>query len=228
MAIQTQQQTYQKIQGALKNNEVAIEFIRFPFYKDANFTDTFKYAAMIIGKTGIPKFIELANEQQINWCLTGGKTDAKETRVNNLYRSTIKKQSTNTTFAGDSLYTLIWKPLLPHLYNINSIVYAPDGLLHKVAFQALPMIAKEKYLIDEYALHQYSSIRQLTEVNNQQYKFSSAYLMGNTDFNTLSSTVTSTGANISFSANATNQSWAALPGTEKEIVAIEKIFTSKI
>ena len=227
LTIQTQLQTYQKIQAVLKNNEVAIEYIRFPFYKDANFTDTFKYAAMIIGKTGIPKFIELANEQQINWCLTGGKTVAKETRVNNLYRSTIKKQSTNATFAGDSLYNLVWKPLLPHLNNINSIAYAPDGLLHKVAFQALPMIAKEKYLIDEYALHQYSSIRQLTEVNYQQYKFSSAYLMGNTDFNTLSSTVTSTGANISFSSNATNQSWAALPGTEKEIVAIEKIFTSK-
>lgn len=223
--IQTQTSfTWKNIQAKLKNNQMAVEFVRFPFYNNSTFTDTFKYAALIIKPNEQPIFVSLTNEQNIEWCLSGGKTQTKEVRVNSIYRSTIKKQNNNTTFAGDSLFNLVWKPLMPYTHNVKSVVYAPDGLLHKVAFHALPLIANEKYLIDEFELAQYPSIKQLTEVSNQPTTTTSAFLMGNVNFNTL--TQTTTGTN-NFTTTVTSGAWAALPGTENEINAVEKTLLNK-
>lgn len=40
---------------------------------------------------------------------------------------------------------------------------APAGLLNRVAFNALP-VDSNTYLIDKYQLRQYSSVRQITEM----------------------------------------------------------------
>lgn len=218
--------TWQTVQSALKENEAAVEFISFPFYRESKFTDTVQYAAIVIRKNEQPHFVLLGTEQQIGWCLTGGKLDGKQTRVNSLYRSSIKGAS-NETFAGDSLYSILWKPLMPYLQGINTVSYSPDGLLHKVAFHALP-VAKDKLLIDEYRLQEYTSIRQIAEQSSQDTKWNSAYLMGNADFNTLP--VTNTKEEIvSTRSNSvhSNDSWVSLPGTEKEISTLQPLFSSK-
>ena len=218
--------TWQMVQATLKEDEAAVEFVRFPFYRNSNFTDTIIYSAVIIRKNQLPQFITLGNEAQINWCLTGGKKDNKETRVNSLYRSSLKNKNNNETFAGDSLYSIIWKPLLPYLKNISSISYAPDGLLHKVAFHALPS-AKETLLIDEFRLQQYASVRQLAESKKEATQLKSVYLMGNADFNALSKTISTQGVNVSLNRSASNDSWAALPGTEKEVNTLQPLFAKK-
>lgn len=218
--------TWQSVQSTLKDNEAAVEFVRFPFYRNSFFTDTIIYAAIVIRKNQLPQFITLGNEAQINWCLTGGKKDTKETRVNSLYRSSLKGKDNNETFAGDSLYSIVWKPLLPYLKNITTISYAPDGLLHKVAFHALPS-AKGTLLLDEFRLQQYASIRQLAENKNDAIQLKSVYLMGNADFNSLSKTTATQGVNVSLNRSASNDSWAALPGTEKEVNALQPLFTTK-
>ncbi len=218
--------TWQTIQSTLKDNEAAVEFVRFPFYRNSLFTDTIVYAAVVIRKNQLPQFITLGNEAQINWCLTGGKKDNKETRVNSLYRSSLKNKGNNETFAGDSLYNIIWKPLTSYLKNISTVSYAPDGLLHKVAFQALPS-AKGTLLLDEFRLQQYASVRQLVESKNDAIQLKSVYLMGNADFNSLSKTAASQGINVSLNRNASNDSWASLPGTEKEVNALQPLFTAK-
>ena len=211
------------IQASLKVGEAAIEFVRFPFYRFSTYTDTVRYAAIIIQKNQPPKFVSIGTEDQIKWCLTGGKNNTKETRVNSLYRSSINKSGSAETFAGDSLYSIIWKPLMPYLNNINSIAYSPDGLLHKVAFNALPMVPKEKLLIDEFRLNQYSSVRQVAAKSTQVAVYNSMFLLANPDFNTLTQTKNNNGAGVQFNATTGNAEWVALPGTIKEMDAIQKI-----
>jgi hypothetical protein len=198
------------IQASLKVGEAAIEFVRFPFYRFSTYTDTVRYAAIIIQKNQPPKFVSIGTEDQIKWCLTGGKNNTKETRVNSLYRSSINKSGSAETFAGDSLYSIIWKPLMPYLNNINSIAYSPDGLLHKVAFNALPMVPKEKLLIDEFRLNQYSSVRQVAAKSTQVAVYNSMFLLVNPDFNTLTQTKNNNGAGVQFNATTGNAEWVAL------------------
>jgi CHAT domain-containing protein len=229
--INVQQQNsgnWQTILGSLKSGEAAVEFMRFPLYRNSDYTDTMQYAAIIIRKERpTPELVFLGNEKQIEWCLTGGKEDGKEIRINNLYRSSIGKKAI-TTFAGDSLYKLVWQPLMPYLENVQTIMYAPDGLLHKVAFQALP-ISNGKMLIDTFRLQQYASIRQLSAKLPGAEKYTSAYIMGNADFNNASSSsATSDGVKVSFSSNTSSTpSWSPLPGTEKEINILQPLFIAK-
>jgi tetratricopeptide (TPR) repeat protein len=218
--------TWQTVQATLKDDEAAVEFVHFPFYRNSNFTDTVLYAAVVIRKNQLPQFVTLGNEAQINWCLTGGKKDNKETRVNSLYRSSLKNKNNAETFAGDSLYSIIWKPLMPYLQKTNTVSYAPDGLLHKIAFHALPS-AKGALLLDEFRLQQYASVRQLTESRSDAIQLKSVYLMGNADFNSLSKTASTQGVNVSLNRSISNDVWVALPGTEKEINSLQPLFTSK-
>jgi tetratricopeptide (TPR) repeat protein len=183
--INIQQQTnnnWQAIQTALKAGEAAVEFVRFPFYRNGNYTDTMQYAAIIIRKDkAAPDFVLIGNEAQINWCLTGSKDNNKEARIGRLYRSSLSSKNTGS-FAGDSLYKLVWQPLMPYLQTVQTVLYAPDGLLHKVAFHALP-VSSSKLLIDSFHLQQYSSIRQVIEKGTTAEKWNTVFMMGNADFN---------------------------------------------
>lgn len=217
---------WQSVQRVLKDDEAAVEFVRFPLYKNSVYTDTIVYAAIVIRKNQFPQLVQLATEQKINWCLTGGKKDSKEIRVNNLYRSSLKNKASDEVPAGDSLYSLVWKPLMPYLKNVTTVSYAPDGFLHKVAFHALPQ-SKDALLIDVYRLQQYTSVRQLTENKTENTTFKSVYLMGNADFNSLSKTVSNQGINVSLNRSASGESWAALPGTQNEVNALQPLFNSK-
>jgi CHAT domain-containing protein/Tfp pilus assembly protein PilF len=214
---------WKSIREKLSDNEAAIEFIRFDLFKN-NWTDTVQYAAIIIRRnSSSPHFVLLTTETQLAYCLTAGKDDNRQSNINRLYRSTITGKNNTGTFLGDSLYKLIWEPLLPYLQNINTVFYAPDGLLHKVAFHALPTPGK-KILIDQYRLEQYTSIRQLgnrTETKTNQW--TSVFLLGNADFNTWFNKNSVTTA----ATKSTTIAWNSLPGTGKEVSSLHQLFIKK-
>jgi len=213
---------WKKIQKGLGQNEAAIEFIRFRLF-NKEWTDTVQYAALIILKNNTPLFVPLCTEAQISYCLNRAKDSDKQVNINGLYRSTITGNKSNSKFLGDSLYKLLWQPLIPHLQNITTVSYAPDGLLHKVAFHALPTPDK-KNLIDNYELQQYTSVRLLVNRDDKKQKqLASVFLLGNADFNVLPGIAASTTA----SPRTANASWTSLPGTAKEISSLQQLFTNK-
>ena len=209
---------WKEIQNTLSANEAAIEFIRFRLMTNV-YTDSVKYGALLFTKNNpLPQFISLCDEAALLYCLKGGKQNDKETNINQLYRSSITSSKNTGKFLGDSLYSLIWKPLLPHLKNINTIFFAPDGVLHKIAFHALPTPDK-KLLIDNYNLQQFSSIRQIVDgKNNQPKPLNSVFLLGNANFN---------GANTKTGVTNTKSAWSSLPGTEKEALQLKQVFEAK-
>jgi CHAT domain-containing protein/tetratricopeptide (TPR) repeat protein len=208
---------WKEIQNALSVNEAAIEFLSFRLMTNV-YTDSVKYAALLFTKDNpLPQFIPLCDEAALSYCLKTKESD-KQTNINSLYRSTITSSKNTGKFLGDSLYNLIWKPLLPYLKNINTILFAPDGMLHKVAFHALPTPDK-KLLIDNYQLQQFSSIKQIVNSKSRQPKaINSVFLLGNANFNSVITKTTS---------NNTPNSWSLLPGTEKEVSQLKQVFLSK-
>lgn len=212
--------TWQHVQQNLQPNEVAVEFISFPFYRNNTFTDTIQYAALIISKTKPPQFIQLTNEAKLQYLMQGKATESKEVNIHRLYRSRLVKSSNH--FFGDSIYNVIWKPILNNLENTTTISYAPDGLLHKLAFNALP-IDSSKILIDQYKLQHYSTILQIAERNTEnKLKWQTAFIIGNANFNEAK---LQNGTSIVYNDN--NASWAQLAGTETEILDVEKLMKAQ-
>lgn len=209
--------TWQNVQQNLEANETAIEFVSYPFYRNNVYTDSTQYAAILISKTGTPKFIQLGTEKKLTFFMNNNSTNSKEVNIHRLYRSRLKKGNDN--FIGDSVFNLVWQPLMPYLKNVKTVSFAPDGLLHKIAFNALP-ISQTKVLLDTFQLQQYSSIKQIASRSKEKnISNNSALLLGNINF---SEANLGNGKSITYTSN--NISWAQLPGTEKEVLEISNLF----
>lgn len=123
------------IQKNLKEDEAAIEFVSFHLFNE-KWTDSTIYAAYVLHKKdSVPQFIPLCEEKQLGkyFSPTGGVATIKS-----IYRSEVVDEDEKPVISGDSLYALVWKPLLPYLQGIKKISYSPAGLLYKIAFHALP------------------------------------------------------------------------------------------
>lgn len=214
--------SWKQIQSQLKSDEAAIEFFAFKYYDADEYKDSTIYAAMLVRNNFTsPKIIYLSNEKAIGRFLAIDTKDSRQSAISRLYRASIKnKTASNDNFLGDSLYNLIWQPLMPYLEGVKKISYAPDGILHKVAFQALP-VSQGSLLIDTFQLQQYSSVKQLLDTEEtKQQKWTSALLLGAPDFNN----TTYKGKPITFTGKG---DWQALQGTAKEVAAIQNLLTSK-
>ena len=146
---------WQDIQKQLKTTEAAIEFVHFRLYKEQE-TDSTIYAALVLcPNMDAPVWIPLCEQKQLEAVL---KITTKNTllQTQNIY---INK--------GDKLYNTIWKPLEEILQDVKTIYYSPSGLLHKIAFNALP-IGKENILLsDKYNLQLVSSTREIARLNKE-------------------------------------------------------------
>ncbi len=146
---------FSEVRQQLKQDEAAVEFIRF-HYCHKRWTDSVLYSAFIIlPDDTIPHFVTLCEEKRLAGLLDS-KDNSSEQFVKQLYRGVTLSNSQHSK-KGDSLFKLIWKPLMPWLKGVRKINIAPAGLLNRVAFSALP-IDHVTYLIDKYQLRQYSSV----------------------------------------------------------------------
>jgi len=212
--------TWQQVRNKLNNNEAAIEFYSFRCTENDYVKDSVIYAAFILRKSlEYPQIVYLSNEKKIAGFLSSEGASSKQEVISRLYRASVKSKAA-TEFLGDSLYNLLWKPLMPYLSGINKIVFSPDGILHKIAFQALPL-DRTTFLIDSFQLQQYSSVKQILDNSNENTtKWNSALLLGNPDFNN----TVYRGKPISFSGNG---EWPSLAGTAQEIAAIQTLMNTK-
>ncbi len=140
------------IQKKLQSDEASIEFASFHFHNGKQLTDTVLYIAIVLRKDRLlPATVFLFNEKKLQDLLfsTGYKT-TKES-VQKLYTS--DGTALNNKAAKKSIYELIWKPLEKELKGTKTIYFSPSGLLHKIAFAALPINQKE-VLSDRYKLVQ--------------------------------------------------------------------------
>jgi CHAT domain-containing protein len=66
------------------------------------------------------------------------------------------------------LYAALWQPLEKELKGVKTVYYSPSGLLHKIAFTALPVPGKKNArLMDLYDLNLVSSTREVVHWKNR-------------------------------------------------------------
>jgi CHAT domain-containing protein len=219
----------QDIQKNLNKDEVAIEFVSFRTY-NKKWTDSIMYAAYILNKKdSVPRFVPLCEEKQLGkyFSPTGGAATIKS-----IYRSDVVDEDEKPSISGDSLYALVWKPLLPYLKGVKKINYSPAGLLYKIAFHALPA-GDSQLLMDKYDLNQFISVRQLALQDESKTTDKSISLFGDCQF-TMDSTMIVDKIPASEKANTTITAsifrgenaggWKQLSGTADEIKNIQTLF----
>jgi CHAT domain-containing protein len=150
---QDQEVDFKQVRHQLKDNEIAIEFVRFNYYHK-KWTDSIKYGAFVILSHGSkPHFVPICNEARLARLL--------DIKNSSSFLDLYGYSKTNPSGKkSDSLYNLVWKPLTPFLKGITKIAIAPAGLLNRVAFNALPADSNN-YLIDKYEIRQYSSVSEI-------------------------------------------------------------------
>ncbi|GBU28365.1 hypothetical protein R84B8_01923 [Treponema sp. R8-4-B8] len=167
---------WQTIQKSLQKNEAAIEFVSFRIY-DKKWTDIVQYAALVVTKDcKAPVWVLLCQESELKEILDKAEGRSPEQQARILYNAN-----------GLALFEYVWKPLEQELKGVTTIYYSPSGLLHKIAFNALPIDDSfKKRLTDRYNLNLVSSTSEVTRVSRNKketVQITSAVLYGGLDYN---------------------------------------------
>lgn len=222
--------SFESLQKTLSPGEAAIEFIRFSYF-NKEWTDSVLYAAFIVlPGAQVPRFVVLCEEKKLA-SLLDARSNSSETFVKQLYRGTEIRSKSQQASKADSLYSLIWKPLQSHLAGVKKVNIAPAGLLNRVAFNALA-IDSNQYLIDAYAIRQFSTIGQIGDsARPSKNKVGDIVLYGGIDFDAVGAK-----GNVIKTADVLPEEvkrsirgakWSNLPGTMEEVRAIQKLYAAK-
>ena len=226
---------WQDVRQSLKPDEAALEFISFSFY-DKAWTDKTRYAALVL-RPGMnaPVWIPLCEETQIQEILKRAEGRSADQQARIIY-----------DVSGAQLYGVVWKPLEASLAGVKTVYYSPSGLLHKVAFNALP--AEGSRLADKYDLNLVSSTREVVHARKQTAPGlpAAAAVYGGLEYNTplaqmqtLARTYRSGGSAPVFSGSGQlasalpadrtrgGGSWVELPATRQEARNIQGYLTGR-
>lgn len=212
---------WQNLQDQLKPNEVAIEFVRYDEWLVTQ-EDTIRYGALLLKKQGEPQYIPLFKEEQLKAILA--KVSPKQlfkTRSNELLGEV---QATPANY-GDTLYQLVWQPLEKHLEAAKTIYLSPDGMLHQIAFNALP-VNDSTLLIDKYQLVQLLSLKALAK-QNKKTKLKSIALFGGLEYDSENSKIQDSAYNLLPEDRGMTSSFSYLQGTLNETRSIKELLKRK-
>ncbi|HQP04291.1 MAG TPA: CHAT domain-containing protein [Bacteroidales bacterium] len=244
-----QDYSWKDVQKNLKHDEVAIEFIHFNWHNfDAaivdNATDSVIYCALIVDKNcQQPLLLPMFSEDELQRILLALGSETNFLIIDALYGSnrgvTFVDSAYRNVDYSEQLYSLLWQPLEKYLQGIKTVYYAPDGMLHSIAFSALPY-NDSLFLCDKYTLHYCASTASLAYETRSSFRKPAgneiwAYLYGGINFDmqfdesqqsNIDSTVVNRNKNRSvyIPSNSRGESWTYLPGTLEEIEQIGKIF----
>src|SRR3989339_780382 len=148
--------TWQDVQSMLKDNEAAIEIVRFNYY-DKNWTDTVYYAALIVNKETKehPELVLLKNGNELDSVYLGE------------YNTVIERQGDGSISPEESdktmgeLYEQFWKPIAEKLKGIKKVYLSLDGAYNQINLETLINPVTKQYLYEEIELHLLTSTRDL-------------------------------------------------------------------
>jgi len=123
---------WKNIQQSLKAEEVAVEIIRFRYFKES-FTDSIIYVALIV-KPNNPIGPEIA-------ILNEGKR--LESRYLKLYRNSIRYRLEDL-----ESYNNYWCPIKNRVGNAKRIYFSPDGVYNQINLETLSL-SSGRYVLDE-------------------------------------------------------------------------------
>jgi hypothetical protein len=234
---------WQDVQGVLKPDEAAIEFVNFHYY-DKRLTDSTFYCVLVLRKDyTLPKMIYLFEEKQLQDYLSTSKATDNPNYITKLYSyNSFLSAKYSIQSNKNVIYQLAWQPIDTLLKGITTVYLAPSGLLHKVAFNAIPS-TDSTYLLDKYQINIVSSTRILAQIKKQSQVILNNYntvLYGGIEYDIDSAEMVSlakqyqkpghellTSRSFNLPDNTPGVSWPFLSGTLTEVRNIDEIFKSK-
>lgn len=219
---------WKDIQRSLKQGEAAIEFFQFPI-QFPSAQDSVQYAAlMVLPDQPNPIYLPLCREVDLKAIFSSNPTI-------NASRYTWRGLVDSSAILHANLYPILWQPLSGALDGIKRVYYAPDGLLHRVNFDAIP-INNQLYLSDVVELVRLNSTRTLVDqptlspLNNPIAALFGAVKY---DLDTANSGALAplpygqagTGQDQGLTPEEAIGRWPVLPGTQKEIALIEEVLS---
>lgn len=201
-------QTYdwKTIKSVLKENEYAIEIIRYRYFT-TDFSDSIVYKALIVSaKSSSPQVVDIPDGNLL------------ENKYKKFYRNAIKYK-----IPDKQSYNKFWKPI-HDVIGDNSVAFlSPDGVFNEINLEAIPT-PDGGYVIDKNDIRILSNTKDLAIARMNQgieeEMARTAFLLGNPAY---------------YSANLDNpdhsnsdkyQKIKQLPGAEEEIHLVEGLFQS--
>ena len=132
--------------------------------------------------------------------------------------------------AAQELRRLVWQPLEPHLHGIMTVLVSPDGALNTIPFAALPGEEPDSYLIEQRVFVTVPApllLPALLARERNRTESPSLLLLGDVDYGAApgSAELAATTRASSAARGADGiRDWGRLPGTRREVEAIERIF----
>lgn len=170
--------TWQDVQAKLKQEEAAVEIIRFRKYnsKFTVFTDTVYYAALIIkaGTENSPALVLLENGNDL------------EKKYLKYYRNVIQQQKNGIEIDDKISYPQFWQKIGEQLKDVKKVYLSVDGFYNQVNLNTLINPATGKYLIDEIdidILTNTSDLIKAKSIKNSKPKKQTASLIGFPNYN---------------------------------------------
>lgn len=205
---------WEKIRNNLKDDEAAIEFINLLGLRK-NFDNTSSVepsicALILRNDSEYPNFVKLTNETSISNLF---EFDDEGVRLHEmLYMGEVR----------ENLYHILWEPLLPYLNDVNTVYYAPSGILHDINLDWLgnKMIGN---LCDKYELYRLSSTREICTSKFHKC-LDDAVLYGDISYSL--DTIPLLASSISKYRSTTRTGFCSLKGTGSELDSINKILRS--
>jgi len=147
----------------LHTGEAAVEFIHYQYY-NPDATDSTMYAALVLlPGDSCPHFVPLCEQRPLDSLLHIEYPDKRYARTRN----------------QNSLYSLLWQPIEPLMQSVNTVYFAPSGVLHSINLNAISLnLRGDSTLIDRYQLVQLGSTRQLADTVRTQIVGNDALLFG--------------------------------------------------
>ena len=171
--------SWKEIQHNLSPNEVAIEFINYPYWELDN--DSIIYGALVIRKDWKePTFVALKKESIIQYHFYNQKDSVKNVSYNSSLANYLSIPITSNS--GNELYQCIWNNLATNnlIKPGDNIYFSASGILHQIPIESL-LIGDGKIMSDVYNMHRLSSTRELVK-KKKEMKYATAALYGGLNY----------------------------------------------
>ncbi len=213
---------YDSIITAIRDNEVALEYVTYTDYNRLNENIIEKrYAALVVRKDlSLPQFIPLCAADEIEPLVNGNP--------NLMY---------NGSEVSQAILNLLWKPIEKYVHKGDEVYFSPDGCLYKLALENI-QVAEGLTLGAKYNMHRCSSTRQIRD-RQTEGKYRNAVLYGGLSYDVDDETMLNNsrsyapsmtrGYTPAFGGDDANvrRGWNYLPGTKQEIDDVSAILRKK-
>lgn len=202
---------WEDVKGALRENEAAIEMVRFRYF-DHVFTDSVLYALLYVkgDPRSEPKMILIEDGEKL------------EKRYMKVYRNSIKYKL-NDRYS----YKKFWKPIEDEIGTVSTLYLSPDGVYNQINLEAIKT-PDGKYVLDNSNIKLISNTKDLylntirtRELSEKEY----AMMFGNPKFYV--TTQMGTPVPNSGLTRATAEQVSPLPGTKREIEELDDLLDRK-